>query len=73
MNRMIRPTRLVTMIAPQAPAVLVVGVAGTAFAVDPADGAAPAAKPLTTAASLAVTTPDDKASPDKKRRARTPG
>ena len=72
MKRMIGRTRLVTMMRAAGAAVLAVGVAGTAFAADQVDGAAPAAKPLTTAASLAVTTPDDKAAPDKKEEEQDP-
>lgn len=58
MKRMIGLTGLVTMMRAAGAAVLAVGVAATAFAADPVDGAAPAAKPLFTAASLAVTAPD---------------
>jgi opacity protein-like surface antigen len=72
MKRMIGRTRLVTMMRAAGAAVLAVGVAGSAFAADQVDGAAPAAKPLTTAASLAVTTPDDKAAPDKKEEGQDP-
>ena len=72
MMRMIGRTRLVTMMRAAGAAVLAVGVAGTAFAADQVDGAAPAAKPLTTAASLAVTTPDDKAAPAKKEEEQDP-
>jgi hypothetical protein len=43
-------------------AVLAVGVTATAFAADPV-GVSPVAKPLTTAATLALATPDDTAAP----------
>jgi len=72
MKRMIGRTRLVTMMRAVGAAILAVGVAGTAFAADPVDGVAPAAKPLTTAASLLVTTPDDKTAPDKKEEGQEP-
>lgn len=65
MTRMIGRTGLVTMMRAAGTAVLAVCVAATAWAADPVGGAAPGAKPLTTAASLLVTTPDDKATPDK--------
>ena len=67
MKRMIGRTGLVTMMRAAGTAVLAVGVAATAFAADPVGGATPVAKPLTTAASLLVTTPDDTATPDSKK------
>jgi hypothetical protein len=72
MKRMIGRTRLVTMMRAAGAAVLAVGIAGTAFAAGQVDGQAPAATPLTTAASLAVTTPDDTAAPDKKEEGQDP-
>jgi hypothetical protein len=57
-------TGLVSMTRAAGTAVLVVGVAATAFAADPVGGVAPVAKPLTTAASLLVA-PDDTAAPVK--------
>lgn len=72
MKRMIGRTGLVTMMRAAGTAVLAVGVAATAFAADPVGGVAPVAKPLMTAASLLVTTPDDKATPDKTEEAQDP-
>jgi Putative beta-barrel porin-2, OmpL-like. bbp2 len=71
MKRMIGRTGLVTMMRAAGTAVLAVGVAATAFAADPVGGAAPVAKPLTTAASLLVA-PDDTATPDKKEEGQDP-
>ena len=63
MKRLMGRTGLDTMVRVASAAVLSVAMAATAFAADPVDGAAPAPKPLATAAALAVTALDDTPAP----------
>lgn len=73
MKRMMGRTGLDTMVRAVSAAVLTIAMAATAFAADPpVDGAAPATKPLATAAALAVTAPDDTPAPATKEQDAAP-